>query len=68
MGFTPTTLDKVPQKGSTPCHQRVEPMNSFNTQTVFNYSIIVATQLSISQFVLFLIFLVMFYFMQYHIL
>ena len=32
------------QKGSTPCKQRAEPIKSINTQTVFNYSMIVATR------------------------
>ena len=32
------------KKGSAPCEQRAEPIKSMNAQTIFNYSIIVATR------------------------
>ena len=41
-------------KGSTTCKQRAEPMKSINTQTVFNYSMIVAIQQLLSKLPLWL--------------
>ena len=42
--FSPDRSNLGMQKGSTPCKQRAEPIKSIDTQKLFNYSMIEATQ------------------------